>query len=48
MHTAELLKPEPSCFEIEIGTKKLRRYVTNFDQISTESIQAASNMLPTT
>jgi hypothetical protein len=41
MHTVEPLVPEPSTFEVQIATEKLKRYNrTGTDQIRAELIQA--------
>jgi hypothetical protein len=46
IHTAEPLVPEPSSFEVEIATEKLKRYKSpGIDQIPAELIQAGGNTL---
>jgi hypothetical protein len=46
IHVAELLVPEPSTFEVETATAKLKRYKTpDIDQISAELIQAGGGKL---
>jgi predicted AlkP superfamily pyrophosphatase or phosphodiesterase len=46
MHTAEPFVPEPSCFDVQIVFKKLKRYKSlDTDQILTESIQAGGSTL---
>jgi hypothetical protein len=48
MHTAQLLVPELSFFEIEIVIEKLKRYESPCaDQIPAQLIQAGSNTLST-
>jgi hypothetical protein len=44
MHRAEPFVPEPSYFEVEVGTEKLKRYESQgIDPIPAELIQAADN-----
>jgi hypothetical protein len=46
MRTAEPLVPKPSCFEVEIDIKKLKKYkLPGTDQIPAELIQAGGNTL---
>jgi hypothetical protein len=46
IHTAELLGPDPSPFEVEIATAKLRRFKSpGSDQIPAELIQAGGEIL---
>jgi hypothetical protein len=46
MHTAELLVPDLSPFEVEIAIAKLKRYKSlGSDQIVTELIQAGGEIL---
>jgi hypothetical protein len=44
MRTTEPLVPEPSSFEVEIATDKLKRYkLPGIDQIPAELMQAEGN-----
>jgi hypothetical protein len=46
MHTAELLVPEPSSFEVKIAIEKLTRYKSpGIDQILAQLIQTGGNTL---
>jgi hypothetical protein len=46
IHTAEPIVPEPSSFDVEIATEKLKRYKSpGIDQIPAELIQAGGNTL---
>jgi hypothetical protein len=46
IHTAELLVPDPSSFEVEIAVAKLQRYKSpGCDQILAEPIQEGGEIL---
>jgi predicted nucleic acid-binding protein len=46
IHTAELLVPDPSHFEVELASAKLKKYKLSVsDQILAELIQAGSETL---
>ena len=46
LHTAEMLVPEPSAFEVELATEKLKSYKSpHIDQIPAELIKAGGRTI---